>query len=350
MINAMVRSFAFAAVVTLLACSPAPAQQAPDASGSEVVARVGERAVTLKEIDDRWRADEPDKFTEALQKLYDGRRKAIDSLVAEALFAEAAKAKGLSPAAYEEAEVSRRVKAVTDADVASFYKTNINEMQGRSLEDMAPLINRFLQEQSRAAARQAVIADLRKANPSIRVLLEAPRSTVPLGGTEPVKGEASAPVTIVEYSDFQCPYCLRVMPTLKRLKDAYGDRVRVIWKDFPLTQIHPQAFKAAEAAHCAGDEGKFWEYHDVLFANQAALQVDDLKGYASKIALDKARFSACLDTSKYAERVRDTIAEGNRLGVTSTPTVYINGRALSGAYPYEDFVSIIDEELDRAKR
>jgi protein-disulfide isomerase len=133
------------------------------------------------------------------------------------------------------------------------------------------------------------------------------------------------------------------------VRDTYGDKVRIVWKDFPLTQIHPQAFKAGEAAHCAGDQGKFWEYHDRLFANQQALQPDELKQHASALGLDAAKFAACLDQSKYGERVRGGVAEGGRLGVNSTPTIYINGRMLSGAQPYEAFVAVIDEELARAK-
>jgi protein-disulfide isomerase len=130
---------------------------------------------------------------------------------------------------------------------------------------------------------------------------------------------------------------------------TYGDKVRIVWKDFPLTQIHPEAFKAGEAAHCAGEQGKFWEYHDRLFANQQALQSDSLKKYAADLGLDPAKFNACVDTSKYGDRVREGVAQGSRLGVNSTPTLYVNGRMLSGAQPYEAISAVIDEELARGK-
>jgi protein-disulfide isomerase len=181
------------------------------------------------------------------------------------------------------------------------------------------------------------------------VSLDAPRMTVALAATDPAVGPASAPVTIVEFSDFQCPFCQRVEPTLKRLRQTYGDKLRIVWKDFPLTQIHPQAFKAGEAGHCAGDQGKYWEYHDRLFANQQALQPADLKKHATDLGLDGAAFGSCLDSSKYGERVRDGVSQGTALGVNSTPTVFINGRRLSGAQPLEVFVATIDEELSRAK-
>ena len=132
---------------------------------------------------------------------------------------------------------------------------------------------------------------------------------------------------------------------LARLRETYGDKVRVVWKDFPLTQIHPQAFKAAEAGHCAAEQGKFWEYHDKLFGNQQALQPDFLKQYAKDAGMDAEKFGTCLDSSKYAERVRDSVAAGSQLGVSSTPTVFVNGRMLEGAQPYDVFSSIIDEEL-----
>ena len=340
-IRAMRNVFYLTALVSLFACSAAPAQQ------TEQAARVGNRTITTKELDDRWRADDPASQAEATQKLYDGRRAALDAIIADQLLTEAAKKKGITAAAYELAEIGKRVTPVTDSDVTTFYHANVNQMQGRSLEVMAPAISRYLTEQQRDNARRELITELRKAGPEVRVLIDAPRRDVEIETSDPSLGRASAPVTVIEFSDFQCPFCQRVAPTIKRLCDTYGDKVRIVWKDFPLTQIHPQAFKAAEAAHCAGDQGKYWEYHDRLFANQQQLLPEDLKKHAADIGLDGAAFNACLDTSKYGERVRDGVAQGQRLGVNSTPTIYINGRMLSGAQPYETFVSVIDEELSR---
>jgi protein-disulfide isomerase len=343
MIHTMRKLLVLTGLVSLLACSAAPAQQA------EPAARVGDRTLTTKDLDDRWRADDPSSQAEATQKLYDGRRAALEAIIADMVLAEAAKAKGMNAEAYEVAEVGKRLKTVTEADVVAFYQANINQMQGRSLEVMGPAINRYLTEQQRASARESLIADLRKAGPPVRILFDAPRREVSIAATDPALGRASAPVTLIEFSDFQCPFCQRVAPTLKRVRETYGDKVRIVWKDFPLTQIHPQAFKAGEAAHCAGDQGKYWEYHDRLFANQQALQPEELKKHATDLGLDGAAFATCLDSSKYGERVRDGVAEGTRLGVNSTPTIYVNGRQLSGAQPYETFVAVIDEELARAK-
>src|ERR671913_2326738 len=163
----MKKALFFAVAATLLACSSAPAQQAP----SDAAARVGDRTITVKELDDRWRAGDPAGHAEATQKLYEGRRNALDEIIAEMLVAEAAKGKGMSPDAYVEAEIARRAKPVTDADVVAFYQSNIGQMQGRPLDAMGPVINRYLQEQQRVAARQALVAELRKGGPALSVLI-----------------------------------------------------------------------------------------------------------------------------------------------------------------------------------
>ena len=334
------KAFLFTFVSLLLACS------SPQ-NGSDVAARVGDRTITVKELDERWRTVDPGEQTETIQKLYDGRRNALESIIADMLLAEAAKGKGLSPEAYVQSEIVKRVKPISDADVAAFYRANQEQMEGRALEVMAPAINRYLTEQQEGAARAALINELRAAGPSVRLMLETPRFEVAVSDSDPSLGDASAPVTLIEFSDFQCPFCLRVAPTLKQIHAKYGDRVRIVWKDFPLTQIHPQAFKASEAGHCAAEQGKFWQFHDAVYANQQAMEPEDLKRHAASVGVDAARFNACLDTSKHAEVVRNGVAEGTRLGINSTPTVFINGRRVAGAQPYEVFAGIIDEELSQ---
>jgi len=349
MIRTMTKVFVLAAAAMLLACSSAPAQQPSGPAPGDVAARIGDRAITIGDLDEKWKKDDPAQNAEIAQMIYEGRRLALEAMIADSLVAEAAKKSGMSTDGYLEAETAKRVMPVTDAEVAAFYKENINQMQGRSLEAIAPTITRYLTDQRRAQARDAVIDELRTKGPAIRVSLEAPRSNVTVAASNPSVGSASAPITLVEFSDYQCPYCGRVEPTLKRLRAAYGDKIRFVWKDFPLTQIHPQAFKASEAAHCAGDQGKYWDLHDVLFSKQSELQLDDLKRHALTLGLKTDDFNQCLDSGKYAERVRDGVAEGGQLGVNSTPTVFINGRRFSGAQPYEVFAKAIDEELAAKK-
>jgi protein-disulfide isomerase len=349
MIRTMTKVFVLAAAAMLLACSSAPAQQPSGPAPGDVAARIGDRAITIRDLDEKWKKDDPAQNAEIAQTIYEGRRLALETMIADSLVAEAAKKSGMSTDGYLEAEIAKRAKPVADAEVAAFYKENINQMQGRTLEVIAPTITRYLTDQRREQARDAVIEELRKQGPAIRVSLEAPRLNVAVAASNPSVGSASAPITLVEFSDYQCPYCGRVEPTLKRLRAAYGDKIRFVWKDFPLTQIHPLAFKASEAAHCAGDQGKYWELHDVLFSKQSELQLDDLKRHALTLGLKTDDFNQCLDSGKHAERVRDGVAEGGQLGVNSTPTVFINGRRFSGAQPYEVFAKAIDEELAAKK-
>ncbi|MGH9253394.1 MAG: thioredoxin domain-containing protein [Vicinamibacterales bacterium] len=352
------RLFATCTILLALACS-VPAQQtsagqaaqpSTGQAGSDAAARVGTRTITVKEVEDRWRQDEPAQHSQALQQLYEGRKNALDAIIADMLIAEAAKAKGQTADQFTESEVTRRIKPVTEGQIVSFFQQNQAQMQGRDLVAMSPVIRRYLEEQERSAAYRALVAELRKAGPRVDMRIDAPRHTVDVAPDDPVLGSANAPVTLIEFSDFQCPFCQRVMPTLKQLRETYGDRVRIVWKDFPLTSIHPQAFKAAEAGQCAREQGKFWEYHDRLFANQQTLEPDFLKKHAVDTGLDAAKFNTCLDTAKYAERVQAQMGVGNQLGVSSTPSVFINGRMVNGAQPYETFTAIIDDELERARR
>jgi protein-disulfide isomerase len=338
----MRRAVFFAFIATFLACSSAPAQ-----SPSDVAARIGDRAITVKELDDQWRKGDPADQADTIQKLYDGRRNALEEIVSDMLLAEAGKARGLSPSAYLQSEIAKRATPVTDAQVANFYQNNLDQMQGKSLEVMAPVITRYLIDLQADASRLALIKELRKAGPAVRLMMDVPRFEVTLSDADPSIGNPKAPVTLIEFSDFQCPYCRQVAPTLKRIRATYGDKVRIVWKDFPLTQIHPLAFKAGEAGHCAAEQGKFWEFHDQLFGNQQALQPDDLKRHAVAVGSEAERFATCLDSSKQAEIVREGVSLGSRLGVNSTPTVFVNGRRISGAQPYEVFAAVIDEELSR---
>ena len=163
--------------------------------------------------------------------------------------------------------------------------------------------------------------------------------------TAPVKGAETAPVTIVEFAEFQCPFCMRVGPTLEQIESTYKDRVRFVWKHLPLVSIHSHAMDAAIAAEAAGKQGRFWDYHDKLFANQTQLEPGDLRKYAQELGLNLARFDKDLTDQDLKTKVLEDMTEATSLGVTSTPTFFINGRLVSGAMPFETFSTIIDEEL-----
>src|SRR5262245_37021089 len=209
-------------------------------------------------------------------------------------------------------------------------------------------IRAFLQQQKLTARREAFIESLRSEG-KVVVRLQPPsaiRVAVSTAGA-PVRGAAVAPVTVVEFSDFECPFCKQTHPTLKQLLERYPGKVRLAYRDFPLDSIHPQARRAAEAARCAQDQGKFWEYHDVLFTQSPQLATEDLRRYAGQVGLDVTKFDSCLAAGTHKAAVQRDLDEGNRLGVTGTPAFFINGRSLSGAQPLEAFTRMIDQELAR---
>jgi len=163
--------------------------------------------------------------------------------------------------------------------------------------------------------------------------------------TAPAKGVDTAPVTIAEFAEFQCPFCESVTPTLQQIAERYKDRVRFVWKHLPLVRIHSHAMDASVAAEAARNQDRFWEYHDKLFANQKQLEPEDLQRYAQELGLDLARFDRDRQDPAVKTKVLEDMAEATQLGVTSTPTFFINGRLVSGAMPFETFSTIIDEEL-----
>jgi len=165
----------------------------------------------------------------------------------------------------------------------------------------------------------------------------------------PSKGAEKALVTLVKFEDFQCPYCKTVQPRLSDLLKKYDGQIRIVHKDLPLDEIHPQARQAAEAARCAGDQGKYWEYHDRLYEGSPKAAADELTAYAKEIGLNVESFERCFKSGKFKAAVQNDLAEGAQLGLTGTPAFFINGRELSGAQPLEAFTAIIDEELALAK-
>jgi protein-disulfide isomerase len=165
----------------------------------------------------------------------------------------------------------------------------------------------------------------------------------------PAKGPANAPVTIVTFSDFQCPFCSRVVPTLNQIEKEYGAKVKVVFKNQPLP-FHDKARLAAAAGLAANEQGKFWGMHDKMFANQQALDRASLERYAQELGLDVGKFKAALDSNKFEAQISADSAEGTRVGANGTPTFFINGRQLVGAQPFEQFKSVIDDELKKAKK
>ena len=190
--------------------------------------------------------------------------------------------------------------------------------------------------------------DQLKAKTPVRVMLEPPRQKVAAAGSAS-RGPASAPIEIIVFSDFQCPYCLRAHPTVNQVLSTYGDRMRLVYRHYPLPN-HPNARPAAEASQCAAEQGQFWQYYDRLFADQSKLSDEGLKQSAAALGMDAGRFNVCFDTHKYKDQVETDIKDGNDAGVSGTPAFFINGRMLTGAQPFEAFKRIIDEELELKRK
>lgn len=177
-------------------------------------------------------------------------------------------------------------------------------------------------------------------------LADIQRYDIPIDDNDPVFGPADAPITIVEFADFQCPYCVRhFAETHPLILEQYGDQVRFVFKNYPLRSIHPDADAAAQAAECAQEQGMFWEYHDLLFGGTLGLGREAYAAYADQLGLDANALLACLDEGRYAASVQQDYDLAQQLGVSSTPTFFINGIAMVGAYPFDAFTTVIDFEL-----
>ena len=247
-----------------------------------------------------------------------------------------------------DAEVTAKVGLVTEQEIEKFYQDNKAQIKSDDPQ-LREKIRAYLQNQKLTAKREEFLKSLRAQAKIVDNLKPPPvaRVAVSTDGA-PVRGAANAPVTIVEFSDFECPFCKRAHPTLTQLLKDYAGKVKVAYRDFPLESIHPQARRAAEAARCANDQAKFWEYYDMLFTESPKLGPEDLKRYAAQVGIDAKKFEDCVSAGAHKAAVQKDLDEGNRLGITGTPAFFINGRPLTGAQPLEAFARIIDEELAQA--
>jgi protein-disulfide isomerase len=240
-------------------------------------------------------------------------------------------------------EISEKLQPPTEADVAKFYAENKTRL-GRDLDSVRNQIAQYLLEQRRLQLERAMSQRLRQ-GAQIRLLVAEPDPPVQAISTDddPSIGPANAPVTIVEFTDFQCPSCAAMHPVLEEALKSYGNKVRLVVRDFPLS-MHAHARKAAEAANAAHAQGKFFEYAALLFKRQNALDVPSLKKYASELGLDRARFDAALDGGAFATEVRRDVSDGQLYGIDATPTIFVNGVFLS-SLTSEDLRAAIDRAL-----
>jgi len=318
----------FAAVLPM-SCL-ATAQQS---SGSLAV--VNGKPITTQDLE----LQEVSRLLQAQYQYYQAERKALDDLIVQRLLEEEAQRQGISTDELLKREVESKVKDPSEDQLQVYYEG----LDGKEAYDQVrDKILEHIRDLRRSKLRTAYIESLRlKGN--IVVLLAPPIADVESENAVAAQGPPDAPVQVVEFADYQCPYCQRVNPDLNKLIDAYAGKVSVVYRDFPLP-MHPHAEKAAEAARCAGQQGKFWEYHNLLFHDKK-LDTPDLKEEATALRLDAAKFDKCLDSAEEAARVKKDQEEGMRLGLSGTPSFFINGHFISGAVDYNTLRQMVDQQL-----
>lgn len=307
------------------------------------VAEVGGDAITEAELREALGFE----LAKAEQQVYDLKRDKLDEMIDQKLLAQEAGKQKVTVDELLAREVSAKTEPVTDQQVEALFESNKERFKGKE-EELRRQIGVYLSQRAERERRKAYLTSLRE-QASITIYLEAPepyRAELTTEGA-PIRGNPNAPIALVKFEDFHCPYCRRVQSTLAQLLLTYGDKVKIVHRDFPLDSIHPQARRSHEAARCAKEQGKFWEYHDILFANPPVSTDDQLKALAEQAGLDMPSFNQCLETGKYQAAVEEDVQTGLKLGLTATPSIFVDGRLLSGAQPLENFKKVIDEELKR---
>jgi predicted DsbA family dithiol-disulfide isomerase len=275
---------------------------------------------------------------------YDIKRRALDSLLDQKLVEAEATRRAMTVEQLLK-DVDAKVADPSDAEAEAFFLGR--QEQGRRFEDAREQMRGLLKAAKRNAARETFMSVLRKQH-NVEVMFDSPRIDV---AADPARltGSPDAPVQIVEFSDFECPFCRRAEGTVRAVVAKYQGKVSLAYRDFPLSAIHASAQQAAEASRCAAEQGRFWPYHERLFANEA-LDVKALKTYARDVGLDASKFDACLDLHRQRDAVDRDLQQGRLAGVSGTPTFFINGIPLTGAQPAAAFEKIIDEELAKRAR
>jgi len=330
----------------LAAVSLAAVQQ-----NSKVVATVNGENITEQQMMQAAAADiaKLDANRPQPQAAYDRARleiqwKALTSIIEDRLLTLEAAKNSMTREELLNAEVESNVGTPSPAEVEQFYEVNRAAIPIPKAEAL-PQVRQYMIDQSRRRYREMLVANMRR-NFKVTTFLDPLRTDVATAGY-PSRGPANAPVTIVEFADFECPFCGGFYPTLKLVEKNYADKVRLVYRQFPITTIHPNAQKAAEASLCANDQQKFWEFYDALFSDQSRLDIPSLKQRAQTLGLNTATFNTCLDSGSQAATIQKDRDEAQKIGVNSTPTVFINGRLLGGR-SYAEIQEVIEDELQRA--
>ena len=313
------------------------------------VAEVDGRAITYGELEADKEAGLKLRQAEvkALTDLYEQRRAIVDEYISRRLVEDEARSRGKTLEQWLQSDYTSTVPETSDAEARAFYEEHKSQMpKGQSYEELKPRIQQFARQQKLREGMGKMLEQLKEKH-HVQIALQPPQlPRIEVEAKGPSRGPADAPVTVVEFSDFQCPYCGREAPVIDRVMKEYEGKVKLVFRNFPL-DLHPFAAKAAEAGACAADQGKFWELHDRMFANQQKLGVDDLKGYAKAVGIDQSRFDKCLDSGEKKPLVDSDMKAGTEAGVSGTPAFFINGIFINGAQPYEQLKQTVERELKK---
>lgn len=273
---------------------------------------------------------------------------ALEQILVERLLEAEVAARGLeSTEALLKLEVEDKVTPSTEEEIQEFYAAVQRQLRGAPLEQVRPQVEAELMRRKQAELFQAFVAELKSQRNTTTTIPYPDLPRIEIGvDDDPMLGAPDAPVTIVQFAEFQCPYCGKAGEAVDRVLEEYEGKVRMVYRDFPLS-FHPRAVPAAVAANCAGEQDKYWEMHALLMGNQRALEEADLVAHAQTLSLDMDRWNTCRQDPAQEQEVMADMEAGAAVGVTGTPAFFINGIMLSGALPFEQFKEIIDRELDR---
>lgn len=327
---------AFCAMVAACASTPNRAA-APD-----VVAEVNGREIGLAELDAAIRP----ALARIESERYAARKAKLEAMIDEALLDAKARELGIPTAELVEREITAKAKAPSDEDVKAKFE-ELKHRTADSFESLAPRIRDLLTRQATEERRREFLASLRQ-QANVVVHLPSPRFEVDTASGHST-GPADAPITLVEFSDYQCPYCGRSQATVAKVLETYGGKIRHVFMDFPLTAIHPFAQQAAVASHCADEQGKYEAYHALLFEHQREFSAENFERWAAELKMDPDRFHACLDSGKFDGLIEKSIRAGESVGVSGTPGFFVNGIPIHGAQPFTTFQTTIDEELAKTE-
>jgi predicted DsbA family dithiol-disulfide isomerase len=337
-----------ASLVALAACSapdPSPGPEtrasvpAADVGASAVVAEVDGEAITRAELDEEAAAP----LARLRQEEYDVRRQVLEALIADRLVEAAARDQGISTEELLQQNVEQGVPSPPPAQLEDIYARNEARFAGQTREQAYARIVELLRQRMVAERRREFEQSLREES-EVTIFLDPPRVAIDIPDGAVGTGPENAPVTIVEFTDYQCPYCHRAQDVIDQVLDQYEGQVRLVHLDFPL-ENHPGAVPAARAARCAAEQGRFWDYHRSLMKDKGSLDEDDLARRAATLKLDTGDFAECLASDRHLETIQAEFQQGSDLGVTGTPAYFVNGRMISGARPLSAFTEIIDAEL-----